>query len=732
MPWQVPGYRPREDLAGGTGRVVLAADDATGELVVVKYLNPDSSHTSDDLRATIDDIEALPDDYFVRIRELVQESGHNAIVMDPVNGTTMRALIRDGGAFEPESALIVFRDILTGLTYAHALDIVHGDVSPENVMINADGRPVMLNVGEATWDPRELGLSSGVYLAPERWSGGPPTAAADVYAATIGFVESLTGEPPYWEDTDLERLRRRHESEDIDVSGVPAALHDVVRAGMAKSADSRSAAALLDLVETAATAGYGRDWQDRGRDGVIQRVRSGSLPLGAAPTTEAGGDVRDTEDVANDDYYSDVSPADGNADGDAASTPSAESPSGSASRDATAADAVMAAAADIVAFAQLRDAAEADAILAAAADEELTAEEESAVAEIERLLFPDEPSAAADRASANDATGVEIPGADAAPEADAPSSIEHEADAPAGAEMGPDSPAGVDVEANAAAGAGALAANPDRVPTQPPGAERAPAESDADRAPVQSDADRTPSEAGSQRIPTPAASAESVAAAESLAAAEVIAATAAAEHAAAADAQRREFRGDPTESVTFGSRRRHDWVSCFEARCGSGTGRFRDPNRWPPPRVARSQCGRGRACRGRSVGLGRGRPDRLGHASGGRIEPLSRRGDLADPRAVVVRTGIGRRAADRWDTHQRTGSAVTFPVRDRAIVGGVDRRVRHLVDSADVAAHRVRAPDPTHGRDRRGVHRGRSASALRRPAARRGARGSSAPRTDTG
>ncbi len=222
MPWQVPGYRPREDLAGGTGRVVLATDESSGELVVIKSLNTDSSHTSDDLRSAIDGIRGLPDDYFVRIRELVQDSGHNAIVMDSVNGTTMRALIRDGGPFQPESALIVFRDILTGLTSAHALDIVHGDLSPENVMIGADGRPVLLNVGAATWNHREPTLSGGVYLAPELWPGRAPTAAADVYAATVVLVESLTGEPPYWEDTDLERLRRRHEFEDVDMAEVPS------------------------------------------------------------------------------------------------------------------------------------------------------------------------------------------------------------------------------------------------------------------------------------------------------------------------------------------------------------------------------------------------------------------------------------------------------------------------------------------------------------------------------
>jgi serine/threonine-protein kinase len=525
MPWQVPGYRPREDLVGGAGRVVLATDESTGELVVIKHLNPDSSYTADDLRSAIDEIGALPDDYFVRIRELVQDSGHNAIVMDPVNGTTMRALIRDDGPFDPESALIMFRDILNGLTYAHALDIVHGDVSPDNVMISADGRPVMLNAGAVTWDRREPTLSSGVYLAPERWRGAPPTAAADVYAATVGFVESLTGEPPYWEDSDLERLHRRHDSEDLDLAEVPPALHDVVRAGMAKNAGSRMAAgALLDLVETAAIAGYGRDWPDRARDGVIRRVRSGSLPVGGEPVADAGGDARDAEDVANDDYYADSSSdanADTSSDADAApaepptdgSPPTDDSPLGSASGDA-ASEAVMAAAAEIVAFAQLRDAAEADAVLAASADEELTEEEESAVAEIERLLFLDEQSPAEVEASTSEPT--EGAGGEAA---EATSTAESPDDAATGVRGAADAGAGATAEPEAAADAVAPSSS-DRVPAQsPPGVERSPVESEPDRA---------PSEAGSDRVPAPAASAESIAAAE------VVAGNAVAEHAAGA------------------------------------------------------------------------------------------------------------------------------------------------------------------------------------------------------
>jgi serine/threonine protein kinase len=592
MPWQVPGYRPREDLAGGSGRVVLAVEESSGRLVIIKYLNTDSSYTSDELRSAVQEISELPDHYFVRIRELVQDSGRNAIVMDPLTGTTMRALIRDDGPFEPESALVVFRDILTGLTYAHALDIVHGEVTPENAMVGTDGRPVLLNAGAATWDRREPTLSSGVYLAPERWNGGPPSAATDVYAATVSLVESLVGEPPYWEDTDLDRLRRRHASEDIDVSHVPAALHDVVRAGMAKSADARlAAAALLDLVETAAIAGYGHHWSDRGRDDVVQLVRA-RVP-GVAWATDAN--VRDAEDVANDDYYAEASAADADSapteppasDKSSSEPPSSEESSTEPSSRDAAADAVMAAAAEIVAFAQLRDAAEADAIRAASVDEELTEEEESAVAEIERLLFLDEPvldeptptsdtsdPAVGDNTAANvPAEAVTGGAAESSTDADAdadeptlvepadptlaepPSSVTEAATAEAvAAAASPDELAAAAESApahgltaatesvpadRAPADAETVAPSPgsSRVPTQPAsGVEREPVAPDPDRPVAGSD-----SESGSDRVPAQATSAEALAAAE-------VAAAAAADPAAAASAR----AGEPvaTRSAT--------------------------------------------------------------------------------------------------------------------------------------------------------------------------------------
>jgi serine/threonine-protein kinase len=392
MTWVVPGYRHRADLGGGTGQVVLAVDESSGDLVVIKYLNTDALPALYAIRATVDEISALSIDYFVRIREFAEGSGHAAIVMDAVNGITIRALIRDDGAVRVEAALLLYRHTLGGLAYAHALDIVHGEMCPENVLVDAGGRPIILNAGAATWSSSEPTLSSGVYLAPERWRGGAPAPAADVYAATVTFVETLVGEPPYWEETDIVALRRRQEDDDIPFVGVPVALHDVVRVGMAKGVQARlDAAPLLDLVETVAVAEYGRDWEERGRNLLVERVRSLSLPFGRASAIEAT-EAGETEDIVNDDYYADNA------------VTQAPAPAGANG------EAVVAAAAEIIELARLRDAAETDAMVAASVDEELTDEEERAVAEIERLVFLDK---AADVTEASD-TAADAAAVDAA------------------------------------------------------------------------------------------------------------------------------------------------------------------------------------------------------------------------------------------------------------------------------------------------------------------------------
>ena len=191
MSWHVPGYVHRRELGNGTsGRVVLAVSEATGELVVIKYLkvNPEDL---DRVREDVALISTLDSAYIGRIREYVEDADRRraAIVMDAFNGISLRSVLRDHGALAPEAALLVFRDSLFGLVAAHDIDIAHGDFRPENVLVDAGGSVLIVDMGVEPWVARDITLSTGVYLAPERWHGSVYSTSADVYALSVTFAE---------------------------------------------------------------------------------------------------------------------------------------------------------------------------------------------------------------------------------------------------------------------------------------------------------------------------------------------------------------------------------------------------------------------------------------------------------------------------------------------------------------------------------------------------------------
>ena len=139
----------------------------------------------------------------------------------------------------------------------------------------------------ARLDHREVSLGTGVYLAPERWHGEAPGAPADVYAATVTLFESLAGEPPYWEESQLLALRYQHEQGEIP-QGIAVELREIIRGGMAKEAEFRADAdALLAVVDVTAIAEYGPDWADTGR-AALDSSRVGACKLAFGPVDAIG------------------------------------------------------------------------------------------------------------------------------------------------------------------------------------------------------------------------------------------------------------------------------------------------------------------------------------------------------------------------------------------------------------------------------------------------------------
>jgi eukaryotic-like serine/threonine-protein kinase len=269
--WVVPGYvHDRELGSGGGGRVVLATHLATGTTVAIKYL-AGGLYTGTDFRAAYRTEAALLGEvrspHVARLYEYVESDERSAIVMEAVEGVSLRALLRDEGATIPEAALLVLKGSLLGLAAAHAGGVVHRDYKPENVLVTPQGISKLVDFGVAARSgATPVAAGTPLYMAPEQFAGAAATPATDVYAATATFFECITGARPYSGTTVME-LMIQHTQAPIPDELAPDPVRPLIRAGLAKEPDRRpaSAAAFVEQLEEVACEAYGEDWEERGQ-----------------------------------------------------------------------------------------------------------------------------------------------------------------------------------------------------------------------------------------------------------------------------------------------------------------------------------------------------------------------------------------------------------------------------------------------------------------------------------
>jgi len=131
------------------------------------------------------------------------------IVMEYVDGVTLRDVIHDNGPVEPRRAIEIIADACQALNYSHQNGIIHRDVKPANIMIDNAGAVKVMDFGIARAlhdDGVKLTQTSAVigtaqYLSPEQASGETVDARSDVYSLGCVFYELLTGEPPFVGDS---------------------------------------------------------------------------------------------------------------------------------------------------------------------------------------------------------------------------------------------------------------------------------------------------------------------------------------------------------------------------------------------------------------------------------------------------------------------------------------------------------------------------------------------------
>src|SRR3984885_14594989 len=226
--WKVPGYTELKVLgSGGFGDVVLARHDASGTLVAVKYLRHEllaDPQFAEMFRAEARVLASLQDPHVVRLYEYIESPSGAAIVMELVDGVSLREILSRQGRTTAEAGLGGLQGSLLGLAAAHARGLVHRDYKPENVLVGNGGVSKLTDFGiAARAGDRPLPAGTLAYAPPEQLAGSPASPAGDVYAATATFYECLTGRPPFTGDT-AEALLYRHMSEPVPLEPVPEPL----------------------------------------------------------------------------------------------------------------------------------------------------------------------------------------------------------------------------------------------------------------------------------------------------------------------------------------------------------------------------------------------------------------------------------------------------------------------------------------------------------------------------
>lgn len=195
--WTLPGFEVGELLGfGATGEVWRATETATGETVALKRLRADADPAAvQALRREATALASLDTPYIVRLRQVVGD----ILVLDHAPGGSLAALLSRRGDLQPGEVVTVAAPLAAALAAAHAVGLVHGDLSPSNVLFTADGMPLLSDLGLARFTGERVDAVSGTaeYVDPVVAAGGPPGPASDVWALAAICHHMLAGSPPH-------------------------------------------------------------------------------------------------------------------------------------------------------------------------------------------------------------------------------------------------------------------------------------------------------------------------------------------------------------------------------------------------------------------------------------------------------------------------------------------------------------------------------------------------------
>lgn len=237
---------------GGMANVYLAYDTILEREVAVKVLRGDLANDEKFVKRFQREAKAassLNHPNIVEMYDVGEDDGNYFIVMEYVNGKTLKNLIKKRGALSLSETIDIMLQLTSGIACAHDSYIIHRDIKPQNVMILEDGRVKITDFGIAVaLNSTELTQTNSVmgsvhYLPPEQANGSGATVKSDIYSLGILMYELLTGKLPFKGDNAVEiaikQMKDRLPSIIAQNPNVPQCVENVVLRACAKNPENR-------------------------------------------------------------------------------------------------------------------------------------------------------------------------------------------------------------------------------------------------------------------------------------------------------------------------------------------------------------------------------------------------------------------------------------------------------------------------------------------------------------
>ncbi len=237
---------------GGMANVYLANDTILDRKVAIKVLRGDLSNDEKFIRRFKREalsVSNLSHPNIVEVYDVGEEDGNYYIVMEYIDGKTLKQLLQKRGALTLNEVIDIMTQLTDGLSHAHEAYIIHRDIKPQNIMIEDNGLIKITDFGIAmALNSTQLTQTNSVmgsvhYLPPEQANGKGSTIKSDIYSLGILMYELLTGSVPFKGDTAVE-IALKHMKEKVPSirkqnPTIPQSVENIVLKATAKNPKNR-------------------------------------------------------------------------------------------------------------------------------------------------------------------------------------------------------------------------------------------------------------------------------------------------------------------------------------------------------------------------------------------------------------------------------------------------------------------------------------------------------------